>query len=71
MVISMVTISMILSKNISSFCRKLVWLLYSTVPLNHAAGKIVILTCIKTDLSFNINFFQYYQRDMDGMGRQL
>lgn len=49
----------------------LLTVLYSTVPLIHAASKIVILTCIKTDSSFKINFFQCYHRNMDGMGTQM
>lgn len=49
----------------------LLTVLYSTVPLSHAASKIVILICIKTYSSFKINFFQCYHRIMDGMGTQL
>jgi len=49
----------------------LLTVLYSTVPLIHASSKIVILTHIKTDSSFKINFFQCYHSNIDGMGTQL
>jgi len=49
----------------------LLTVLYSTVPLIHTTSMIVILTCIKTDSSAKINFFQCYHRNMDGMGTLL